>query len=68
MIFVLLFIEFFKTGLFAVGGGLATIPFLRTMGESYGWFDENGNQIVAGNQVDITVNITVKAKWTDFLY
>ena len=41
MIFVLLFLEFFKTGLFSVGGGLATIPFLRTMGESYGWFDEN---------------------------
>ena len=41
MIFVLLFLEFFKTGLFAVGGGLATIPFLRTMGEAYGWFDEN---------------------------
>ena len=41
MIFVLLFLEFFKTGLFAVGGGLATIPFLRAMGEAYGWFDEN---------------------------
>ena len=41
MIFVLLFLEFFKTGLFSVGGGLATIPFLRTMGEAYGWFDEN---------------------------
>ena len=24
-----LFIEFFKTGLFAVGGGLATLPFLK---------------------------------------
>ena len=24
-------IEFFKTGLFAVGGGLATIPFLQDM-------------------------------------
>lgn len=41
MIFVLLFLEFFKTGLFSVGGGLATIPFLRAMGEAYGWFDEN---------------------------
>ena len=41
MIFVLLFLEFFKTGLFSVGGGLATIPFLRTMGEAYGWFDED---------------------------
>ena len=30
--------EFFKTGLFAIGGGLATIPFLTAMGEQYGWF------------------------------
>ena len=28
MVYLQLFIEFFKTGLFAVGGGLATIPFL----------------------------------------
>lgn len=35
---MLLMIEFFKTGLFAVGGGLATIPFLTEMGEKYGWF------------------------------
>ncbi len=28
MIFLLLFYEFFKVGLFSVGGGLATIPFL----------------------------------------
>ena len=32
-------IEFFKTGLFAVGGGLATIPFLQDMAIKYGWFD-----------------------------
>lgn len=32
--------EFFKTGLFAVGGGLATIPFLSAMGEKYGWFTQ----------------------------
>lgn len=30
--------EFFKTGLFAVGGGLATLPFLYEMGENTGWF------------------------------
>lgn len=30
--------EFFKTGLFAVGGGLATVPFLREMSVKYGWF------------------------------
>lgn len=33
-----LFLEFFKTGLFAVGGGLATIPYLREMAENYPWF------------------------------
>jgi chromate transporter len=30
--------EFFKTGLFAVGGGLATIPFLQEMAQKYDWF------------------------------
>ncbi len=34
-----LFYEFFKVGLFAVGGGLATIPFLESMGQATGWFD-----------------------------
>ena len=33
-----MFLEFFKTGLFAVGGGLATIPFLREIGVRYGWY------------------------------
>ncbi|MBE5784062.1 MAG: chromate transporter [Clostridiales bacterium] len=30
--------EFFKTGLFAVGGGLATLPFLTQMQQKYQWF------------------------------
>ena len=33
-----LMFEFFKTGLFAVGGGLATLPFLYAIGESTGWY------------------------------
>ena len=37
---LLLFFEFFKTGLFAVGGGLATVPFIRDMGATYGWITE----------------------------
>ena len=36
--FLLMCWEFFKTGLFAVGGGLATIPFLKEMSVKYGWF------------------------------
>lgn len=30
--------NFFKTGLFAIGGGLATIPFIYEMSDTYGWF------------------------------
>ena len=33
-----LFGRFFFVGLFAVGGGLATLPFLQSMGETTGWF------------------------------
>ena len=38
MVLIRLFYEFFKTGLFSVGGGMATIPFLQHMGETTGWF------------------------------
>ena len=40
MIYLTLFLEFFKTGLFAVGGGLATLPFLYNIAEKYPWFDK----------------------------
>lgn len=33
-----LFLEFFKTGLFSVGGGLATLPFLYEISDRTGWF------------------------------
>ncbi|MBQ4338466.1 MAG: chromate transporter [Clostridia bacterium] len=39
-IFLLLFLEFFKVGLFAIGGGPATIPFLSELGEKYGWYTQ----------------------------
>lgn len=38
MIYPRLFWEFFKTGLFAVGGGLATLPFIYDMSDRMGWF------------------------------
>ncbi len=34
----LLFFEFFQVGLFSVGGGLATIPFLQDMANRTQWF------------------------------
>jgi chromate transporter len=39
MLLLSLFWEFFKTGLFAIGGGMATVPFLFRMGENTGWFN-----------------------------
>ena len=38
MIYLTLFIEFFKIGLFDIGGGAATIPFLFDLSEKYKWF------------------------------
>ena len=40
MIFLRLFYEFFKIGLFAIGGGLATLPFLSDLGQRTGWFTQ----------------------------
>ena len=38
MIYLRLFWEFFKTGLFGIGGGMATLPFLYDLGEKTGWY------------------------------
>lgn len=38
MIYLSLFWEFFKTGLFTVGGGLATLPFFYDISDRLGWF------------------------------
>ncbi len=38
MIFLELAYRFFLVGLFSIGGGLATLPFLTDMGEATGWF------------------------------
>lgn len=40
MILLRLFYEFAKVGLFSVGGGLATVPFLQHMGQVTGWFTD----------------------------
>ncbi len=38
MLYLRLFYEFFKTGLFSVGGGLATLPFLYEISDKTGWY------------------------------
>ena len=49
--YLLMMFEFFKTGLFAIGGGLATLPFLREISAKYGWYtlSELSNMIAIGN-------------------
>ena len=41
MILLRLMLEFAKTGLFSVGGGLATLPFLYEMSDRTGWFSHS---------------------------
>ena len=46
MIYLRLAWEFFKTGLFSVGGGLATLPFLYAMSVSYTHLDVYKRQVL----------------------
>ena len=39
-IYIKIFWEFFKIGLFAVGGGMATLPFLQALAETTGWYSQ----------------------------
>jgi chromate transporter len=51
MTIVILFLEFFKIGLFTIGGGLATLPLLQDTALNYGWFTlEEFFQMVAISQ------------------
>ena len=61
-------IEFFKTGLFAVGGGLATLPFLTQMQEKYGWFtaEELANMIAVGESTPGPIGVNM-ATYVGFL-
>lgn len=38
MIYLILAYEFFKIGLFSIGGGMATLPFLMDLTSKYDWF------------------------------
>ena len=68
MIYLQLFIEFFKTGLFAIGGGLATLPFLYDIADRYPWFDHDMlmNMVAVGESTPgpIGVNVATYAGFT----
>ncbi len=68
MLYIKLFFEFFKTGLFAVGGGMATIPFLYEMSDSTGWFTHNdlANMIAVGESTPGPIGVNM-ATYVGFL-
>lgn len=61
MMFLRLFAEFFKTGLFAVGGGMATIPFLYDLSDSTGWFTHQdlANMIAVGESTPGPIGVNM---------
>ncbi len=68
MIYLKLFWEFFKTGLFAVGGGMATIPFLYDMSDATGWFTHTdlANMIAVGESTPGPIGVNM-ATYVGFL-
>ena len=61
MLYLRLFFEFFKTGLFAVGGGMATIPFLYDMAAATDWFTEQDlvNMIAVGESTPGPIGVNM---------
>ena len=61
MLYLRLFWEFFKTGLFAVGGGMATIPFLYNMADATGWVTRMGvdNMIAVGESTPGPIGVNM---------
>ena len=64
----LLYFEFFKTGLFAIGGGLATLPFLFQMADKYEWLDNEtvGNFLAIAQSAPGPIGVNMAAQ-TGFL-
>ena len=63
----LLMYEFFLTGLFAVGGGLATLPFLKDIGRRRGWYTtaQLGDMVAASQCVPgpLGTNMSAYVGW-----
>ncbi|MBQ8802590.1 MAG: chromate transporter [Tyzzerella sp.] len=61
MLYLQLFYEFFKTGLFTIGGGMATVPFLYKMSDATGWFTYNdlANMIAVGESTPGPIGVNM---------
>lgn len=65
--FLILIFEFFKIGLFSVGGGLATLPFLYRLADKYPWFsvDQIPNMIAISESTPGPLGVNM-ATYTGF--
>ncbi len=61
MVYGVLFWEFFKIGLFAIGGGMVTIPFLFDLTKKYDWFsaEELTNMIAVSQSTPGPVGVNM---------
>ena len=61
MIFLRLFLEFFKIGICAFGGGLATIPFLEELSSATGWYtiEELANMIAVSESTPGAIGVNM---------
>ena len=60
---LVLFFEFLKIGLFSVGGGLATLPFLYDLADKYNWFSQKdiGNMIAISESTPGPLGVNMAA-------
>lgn len=61
---IFLYLEFFKIGLFAVGGGLATLPFLFQLADKYQWLDYEmiGNFLAIAQSAPGAIGVNMAAQ------
>ena len=65
MIYLILAYEFFKIGLFSIGGGMATLPFLMDLTGKYDWFtiSELTNMVAISESTPGPVGINMASWW-----
>jgi chromate transporter len=63
MILLFLFAQFFQIGLFAIGGGLATLPFLYQLAEQYDWLSPEmiGNMQAVAQSLPGAIGVNMAA-------
>ena len=61
MIYLVLFWEFCKIGLLAIGGGLVTIPFLMELTDKYDWFSKQqlADMIAVSESTPVPVGVNM---------